>query len=85
MLFLNVLVSIFFAYTCQASRYRLAEVADQFRRHNIPEDLHINFKPQVLLEVTFPQANGSSVSITPGEELGKNGNLVVPLTVCILD
>ncbi len=48
-------------------------------RHQIPKDLHLNFKPKGLLDVTFPQAKPPSGPPPPpvtvqkgGEELPKN-------------
>jgi hypothetical protein len=38
----------------------------------IPQDLHITFHPDVLLEVTLPQAEGPPVPVTAGVQLPRN-------------
>ncbi|KAF9559282.1 PEBP-like protein [Agrocybe pediades] len=73
-----LLVALFGTHTGKAAGHGLAEVVDQFHRHNIPEDLHIDFNPLVQLQVTFPQVNGSSISVDAGRQLEKNATLLSP-------
>lgn len=42
----------------------------------IPEDIQINFNPDFLLDVTFPQPGGRSVPLTAGVQLPRNRKLI---------
>ncbi|KAI0086227.1 PEBP-like protein [Irpex rosettiformis] len=55
-----------------------AVVKAAFRNASIPEDLHINFNPNFLLEVTFPQPGRRSVPVTAGVQLPRNQTVGPP-------
>ena len=46
--------------------------AEAYFIYKIPEDIHITFDPQFLLEVTFPQSGGGLVPVTAGVQLARN-------------
>ncbi|EKM49647.1 uncharacterized protein PHACADRAFT_265212 [Phanerochaete carnosa HHB-10118-sp] len=56
----------------------LGTVEEAFENANIPNTLHITFKPSVLLEVTFPQPSSPSVTIHAGEQLPRNATVGPP-------
>ncbi|GJE97182.1 PEBP-like protein [Phanerochaete sordida] len=56
----------------------LKTVEAAFEKANIPADLHITFKPSTLLEVTFPQATGPSITIHASEQLPRNATVGPP-------
>lgn len=56
----------------------IAAVEAAFRNAKIPGDLHINFRPTELLEVTFPQASGSSITLHAGVQLPRNATVGPP-------
>ncbi|KAI0761434.1 PEBP-like protein [Irpex lacteus] len=75
-LFACLLVS--FASVVVAQDRNTAEVRAAFQNASIPEDLHINFNPRFLLEVTFPQPGGRSVPVTAGVQLPRNQTVGPP-------
>jgi len=50
----------------------LKNVKRAFEAANIPHDLGITFDPRVLLEVTFPQADGTSITLHAGVHVPRN-------------
>lgn len=56
----------------------LRAVKAAFEKANIPSDVHITFNPSVLLEVTFPQPSGPSITIHAGEQLPRNATVGPP-------
>ncbi|PFH53306.1 hypothetical protein AMATHDRAFT_55142 [Amanita thiersii Skay4041] len=55
----------------------LDEVKRAFEVANIPRDLSINFDPQVLLEVVFPEPSGA-ITLHAGEQLPRNATAGPP-------
>ncbi|KAJ3529239.1 hypothetical protein NM688_g7880 [Phlebia brevispora] len=39
----------------------------------IPQDLNINFNPNTLFEVTFPQQHGQNITVNVGQLLPRGG------------
>ncbi|THU84051.1 PEBP-like protein [Dendrothele bispora CBS 962.96] len=56
----------------------LRTVRQAFEAANIPEDIEINFNPSVLLEVTFPQPSGKSITLHAGVQLPRNATAGPP-------
>ncbi|KAF5362919.1 hypothetical protein D9758_007090 [Tetrapyrgos nigripes] len=56
----------------------LTTVKRAFEAANIPEDIDIKFDPSVLLEVTFPQASGRSITLHAGVQLPRNATAGPP-------
>jgi len=56
----------------------LAEVQSAFAKADIPEDAHITFEPNTLLEVIFPQATTRPVLVTAGVQLQRNQTAIPP-------
>jgi phosphatidylethanolamine-binding protein len=50
----------------------IEQVKFRFQTANIPLDLSIDFQPTVLLEVTFPQTSGPSITTTAGDFINQN-------------
>ncbi|VDB91787.1 unnamed protein product [Peniophora sp. CBMAI 1063] len=57
----------------------LATVVAAFNDANIPADAFITFDPSLLLQVQFPQANGTLVDVTAGVQLPRNATVGPPL------
>lgn len=52
--------------------------------YQIPGDLHINFRPTELLEVTFPQTSSRSITLHAGVQLPRNGKYKNTATLAAL-
>ncbi|RXW17741.1 hypothetical protein EST38_g8115 [Candolleomyces aberdarensis] len=50
----------------------LSDVTKAFKDAKIPGDLSINFDPQALLDVTFPQESGKPITLKAGVQLPRN-------------
>ncbi|KAJ3552266.1 hypothetical protein NM688_g4240 [Phlebia brevispora] len=60
----------------------LAAVKAAFNNAHIPQDLNINFNPNTLFEVTFPQQHGQNITVTVGQLLPR-GDTVGPPTFAV--
>ncbi|KLO17322.1 PEBP-like protein [Schizopora paradoxa] len=56
----------------------LAEVKAAFAKADVPEDAHITFEPNTLLEVAFPQASGRPVLVNAGKQLQQPQTAIPP-------
>ncbi|KAF8148254.1 phosphatidylethanolamine-binding protein [Crassisporium funariophilum] len=52
--------------------------ANRSRKHQIPENISLKFNPKVLLEVTFPQQSGRSITLHAGVQLPRNATAGPP-------
>ncbi|THU84052.1 PEBP-like protein [Dendrothele bispora CBS 962.96] len=57
----------------------LSDVKSAFDEANIPADIGINFDPTVLLEVAFPQPDGSVITLKAGVQLPRNATAGPPV------
>ncbi|PPQ74848.1 hypothetical protein CVT24_002906 [Panaeolus cyanescens] len=57
----------------------VGQVRKAFDNANIPQDIHITFNPQTLLEVTFPQSGAPPITIHAGEQLPRQDTAGPPL------
>ncbi|KAI0089946.1 PEBP-like protein [Irpex rosettiformis] len=60
------LFAVSFASLAVAQDRSTAQVKAAFEKAKIPQDLHIKFNPEFLLDVTFPQPGGQSVPVSAG-------------------
>ncbi|KAH9479678.1 CEN-like protein 2 [Psilocybe cubensis] len=71
-----LLQSAFFAFTLASSvfaqDFSLATVKKAFEKDLVTGNLSMPFHPRVLLEVTFPQTTGWSVTVQAGIHLSRN-------------
>ncbi|KAH0586633.1 hypothetical protein H2248_007851 [Termitomyces sp. 'cryptogamus'] len=58
--------------------HSLSAVKAAFDAASIPQDLFINFNPTALLEVTFPQPTGNSITLSAGVQLPRNATAGPP-------
>ncbi|KAG6831325.1 hypothetical protein H0H92_011240 [Tricholoma furcatifolium] len=56
----------------------LRTVEEAFEAASIPQDIFITFKPTALLEVTFPQPTGPSITLHAGIQLPRNATAGPP-------
>ncbi|KAH8077041.1 PEBP-like protein [Cristinia sonorae] len=56
----------------------LATVKKAFTAAHIPSDIHINFNPRVLFEVSFPQTSGPAIPVHAGLQLPRNATAGPP-------
>ncbi|KAF4613569.1 hypothetical protein D9613_007390 [Agrocybe pediades] len=64
--------------TCEAQDRSLSDVITAFKQHQIPEHLNINFQPHVLLDVIFPQTNGTLIAFASGKQLERRETIMAP-------
>ncbi|KZV66228.1 PEBP-like protein [Peniophora sp. CONT] len=75
----SALLALFAAGLARADDTSLPAVVAAFDKANIPTDAFITFDPSLLLQVQFPQADGSLVNVTAGVQLPRNATVGPPL------